>query len=89
MPITKSAKKALRSSANKRVVNIRRKRIVEDAVKGARSAAQSAEAKAVKEAISLAYQAIDKATKAGLLKKNTASRKKSQLANLMKKFAKK
>ncbi len=89
MPITKSAKKALRSSGAKRVVNIRRKRVVEDAVKGAKEAAQSAELKAVKAAISLAYKAIDKAAKAGLMKKNNASRKKSQLAKLVQKFAKK
>ena len=34
-----------------------------------------------------AYKAIDKASKTGFIKKNTAARKKSQLATLIKKIA--
>lgn len=37
-----------------------------------------------KNLLSLAYQAIDKAAKRGVIKKNTASRKKSRLAKFIK-----
>lgn len=36
--------------------------------------------------LSLAYKTIDKAAKTGVLKKNTASRKKSRLAKLINKI---
>lgn len=84
MPITKSAKKALRSSDRKRVVNIRRKKAVEVAVKQVKKLAVKGDNKATQEALSLAYKALDKAAKAGLIKKNAASRKKSRLVGAMK-----
>ncbi|MES2953769.1 MAG: 30S ribosomal protein S20 [Patescibacteria group bacterium] len=78
MPITKSAKKALRGSARKRAVNLRRKDTLKGAIKDAR-------ADRSKESLSKAYQAIDKAVKGGLIKKNTAARKKSRLVKAFKK----
>lgn len=87
MPITKSAKKALRVSDRKRVVNIRRKKTVEVAVKSVKKLVVSGEKKAVAGAMSLAYKALDKAAKNGLIKKGAASRKKSRLAALAKKIA--
>jgi small subunit ribosomal protein S20 len=77
MAITKSAKKALRQSKRRKVFNDRRTRAMRDAVKGARHGA-------TQESVSAAYQAIDKALKRGTIKKNTAARKKSQLAKLLK-----
>lgn len=79
MAITKSAKKAHRASLKKRVFNIRRKRALTDATKTVRKAAVAG-AKDVNQSLSEAYQAIDKAAKTGLIKKNAASRKKSRLA---------
>lgn len=87
MPITKSAKKALRGSEKKRVVNIRRKKTVEVAVKNVKKLVVSGEKKAVSGALSLAYKALDKAAKSGLIKKGAASRKKSRLAKAAKKIA--
>lgn len=84
MPITQSAKKALRSSDKKRVVNTRRKKNVEVAVKNVKKLASKGEKKAAQEALSLAYKALDKAVKTGLLKKNAASRKKSRLSAAIK-----
>ncbi len=77
MAITKSAKKAHRASLTKRVFNVRRKRTLISSVK---------EVQKVKtpEALAKAYQAIDKAAKRGIIKKNTASRKKSRLAKSFK-----
>lgn len=77
MPITKSAKKALRASKRKRVFNIARKEALKGAIKQVRSSKNA-------DALSKAYQAIDKAVKRGLIKKNTASRKKSRLSAFLK-----
>ena len=83
MAITSSAKKAIRSSQRKRVFNVRRKRALHDAVQSARSLAGKGKAEQA-EALKAAYQAIDKALKRGVIKKNTAARKKSRLAALLK-----
>lgn len=88
MPITQSAKKALRSSDKKRVVNSRRKKTVEVAVKNVKKLVAKGEKKAAVEALSLAYKALDKAAKAGLIKKNAASRKKSRLSAAIKRASK-
>lgn len=79
MAITKNAKKAIRVSARKRVYNIRRKVALHDTVKDAKAAIAGKTADAATK-LSLAYQAIDKAAKRGVIKKNTAARKKSRLA---------
>ncbi len=78
MPNLQNAKKALRVSARKRVLNDRRRRAMKVAVK-------SVKATKTAEELSKAYQAIDKAAKRGVIKKNTASRKKSRLAAEIKK----
>jgi small subunit ribosomal protein S20 len=85
MPNIRSAKKALRVAERKRVVNLRRNRTMKDAVKEARElvvVGKKAEALAL---LPAAYKAIDKAAKGGVIKSNTADRKKSRLAALIKK----
>jgi len=84
MPITRSAKKALRSSNRKRGVNLRVKDAFSKAVKNVKKTA-SVGKKESSEALILAYKALDKAAKKGVIKKNTASRKKSRLAKMLKK----
>jgi small subunit ribosomal protein S20 len=84
MAITKSAKKAIRSSARKRVFNVRTKRTLHDTVKDANKAVGQ-DRKETDTVLSKAYQAIDKAAKRGVIKKNTAARKKSRLAARLKK----
>lgn len=84
MAITKSAKKAIRSSERKRVNNLRTKRTLASTVKEA-SAMAGKDRKDQNEALAKAYQAIDKAAKRGVIKKNTAARKKSRLAKRLKK----
>ncbi len=83
MPITKSAKKALRGSDKKRVFNLRRKEVMKDASKDIRKMATSGDAKKAAAELSKAFQAIDKAAKTGLIKKGAADRKKSRLAKLV------
>lgn len=77
MAITASAKKAHRASLKKRVFNVRRKRAMLSLTKTARKEMSG-------EALAKAYQAIDKAAKRGVIKKNTAARKKARLAKALK-----
>ena len=84
MPITESAKKALRGSKRKKMVNDRRTKTMKDTVKKIVKLAKEDKTKALKD-LSTAYQAIDKAMKRGVIKKNTASRKKSRLAKMLNK----
>lgn len=83
MPIIKSAKKALRGSKRKRVFNERRKRAMRNTIKEVKKAGTNV----APESLSAAYQAIDKAAKRGVIKKNTAARKKSRLVKAIKKAA--
>lgn len=80
MPITKGAEKALRGSERKKVFNIRRKTAMKDVVKQVQKAVVAGDAKKAKELLPSAYKAIDKAAKRGVIKDNTASRKKSRLS---------
>lgn len=86
MPITKSAKKALRSSKRKHAYNEARKDTMKKAIKGAKKVSIQKEVKLTAAALSKAYQAIDKAAKRGVIKKNTASRKKSRLTKALAKI---
>lgn len=78
MPNLENAKKALRVSDRKRILNDRRRRAMKVAVKSVKIGKTADE-------LSKAYQAIDKAAKRGVIKKNTASRKKSRLSAQIKK----
>ena len=78
MAITKSAKKAHRASLKKRVFNVRRKRELLDTTKSVKKLIAT-DTKEAEKSLAQAYQAIDKAAKRGIIKKNTASRKKSRL----------
>ncbi|KXJ98161.1 MAG: 30S ribosomal protein S20 [Parcubacteria bacterium OLB19] len=79
MPITKGAKKAHIQSEKKRVYNIRRKSVMNDVVKEVSKAVLAKDANKAKELLPKAYKVIDKAAKRGVIKDNTASRKKSRL----------
>jgi small subunit ribosomal protein S20 len=80
MPITKGAKKALRGSERKKVFNIRRKAAMKDVVKDVDKAVLAGDTKKAEELLPSAYKAIDKAEQRGVIKKNTAARKKSRLS---------
>lgn len=83
MPITKSAKKAIRGSARKKAVNDRRVKAMRDLLKKIEKVAKKDKGEALK-MLSGAFAAIDKAAKGGVIKKNNAARKKSRLARLTK-----
>lgn len=84
MPIIKAAKKALRSSAKKRVFNVRRIRAAKAVTKDLRELVAGGKDKDAKEKLSSAYKALDKAVKRGVMKKNAAARTKSRLSKLIK-----
>ena len=85
MAITKGAKKANRASLRKRVFNLRRKSVLNDSVKEVRKMITSGNKDEALKLLPSAYQAIDKAMKRGVIKSNTAARKKSRLAAAIKK----
>jgi small subunit ribosomal protein S20 len=87
MAITSSAKKALRASERKHVFNVRRKRALTNTTKDTRKLITAGDKTAANKSLAAAYQAIDKAAKRGIIKKNTASRKKSRLAKALAKVA--
>ncbi len=87
MPIKKSAKKALRQSKKRMLANIKQRRQLEELIKKATAQIKVKEKEAAT-TVKAAYQAIDKATKRGILKRNTASRRKSSLMRQLNKILK-
>lgn len=83
MPIKKSAKKALRQSFRKRENNKRHKNAVKSAVKKLKKAVNEKNKEEAVKALPFVYKEFDKAAKVGVIKKNTASRKKSRIAKLI------
>jgi small subunit ribosomal protein S20 len=83
MPITKSAKKALRSSKRKKIYNDRRRDTLKSAVKEVKKLVADKKIAEAEAALAKVYQAVDKAAKRGVIKKNTAARKKSRLVALI------
>lgn len=77
MPIIKSAIKRMRQTAKRRDRNVGIKRDIKSAVKAFL-------AKPTSEGLSAAQSELDTAVKKKLLKKNTVSRRKSQLAKVAK-----
>ena len=86
MPITRSAKKALRSSARKRVWNRVRKDNATDAVKAVKKLVSEGKKKEAVTALRAAQKSLDKAVKGRTIDRNTASRKKSRLAKMIAKL---
>ncbi len=83
MPITKSAKKALRQNTKRRAENKIRKRSLKMMIKDARAVAAQSDRDKKEAVLPSIYKALDKAAKSGLIKKNSAARKKSRLAKLL------
>ena len=87
MPITRSAKKALRQSKKRNLENLAFKRKYKSVVKEFRREISSKSLDKAKTLLPTVYQAVDKAAKKGVIKKNTASRYKSRLTQLLNKSA--
>ena len=87
MPITSSAKKALRQSKKRKLQNLQFKRKFKSAVKEFREEIGIKSLEKAKNLLPNVYQAVDKAAKKGVIKKNTANRYKSRLTHLLNKAA--
>jgi small subunit ribosomal protein S20 len=83
MPITQSAKKAIRGSLRRKAFNDQRKKVMKEIIKKIEKIARTDKAGAAK-LLSSAFQAIDKSAQKGVIKKNNAARKKSRLSKLTK-----
>ncbi len=84
MPITKSAKKALKGSLVKKAMNDRNKKNIKETVKKIEKLVKEKKQTEAKKLLPSAYSVIDKAAKRGVIKKNTASRKKARLSKITK-----
>jgi small subunit ribosomal protein S20 len=84
MPITKSAKKALKGSLVKKAMNDRNKKAIKESMKSIEKLVKEKKTAEAKKLLPVAYSAIDKACKRGVLKKNTASRRKALLSRMTK-----
>ncbi len=81
MPITQSAKKAIRGSLRKKAFNDSRKRAMKEVIKKIERASKTNKDEAVK-MLPSAFAIIDKAAQKNVIKKNNAARKKSRLSRL-------
>lgn len=85
MPITTSAKKALRSSARKRQFNLERKKGVNLTIKKFKKLLAEKKTKEAQAMMPQIQKALDKGVKRGIMKPNTSARKKSRLVKMVKK----
>lgn len=85
MPITKSAKKALRQNTKRRRKNIVKRQAVKTARKTYTAAVAKSDAKIMQEKLREVYKTLDKAAKTNVISKGKASRLKSRAAKKMKK----
>ncbi|MCK4454304.1 30S ribosomal protein S20 [Candidatus Parcubacteria bacterium] len=83
MPITKSAKKALRQNIRRRKRNLIYKNKIKDLIKKVKALLGEKKIKEAKELLPQIYKALDKSAKKGVIKKNTASRKKSRITKMV------
>jgi small subunit ribosomal protein S20 len=83
MPITQSAKKAVRGSLRKKAFNDQRKRAMKEIIKKIEKISKTDKKEGLK-MLSSAFKTIDKAAQKGVIKKNNAARKKSRLSRLVK-----
>jgi small subunit ribosomal protein S20 len=86
MPITMSAKKALRGSSRKRGFNIAKKDLISKTVKKLKKLVNEKKVKEARAMLPEIQQVLDKSVKTGLIKLNTASRTKSRLTAMVKKL---
>jgi len=84
MPITKSAKKALRQNKRRNLRNQTKKDNIKDARKIYLKAIASKDATELKKSLAGLYKAVDKAAKTKVISKNKAARLKSRFTKKLK-----
>ena len=85
MAITSSAKRAIRTASRRVVFNLRRMNTMREDVKSFKKAVLAKKLAEAEKMLPKVYQSIDKAAKRGVIKKNTAARKKSRIVIMLKK----
>ncbi|MDO8560920.1 MAG: 30S ribosomal protein S20 [bacterium] len=85
MPITQSAKKALRQSLRRQKRNLQQKEAFKDVLKEIQKLIMNKKIKEAEALVPKAYKALDKAAKKNVIKKNAAARKKSRLMKSIRK----
>ena len=86
MPITSSAKKALRAGEQKRVYNLRTKAAIDVPFKKFRKLIEDKKVNEAKALVPVLYKALDKGAKRKYIKANTASRYKSRIIAAIKRL---
>lgn len=84
MPITKSAKKALRQDRRRRLRNIQKRKKAKKLIKEVRELVSEKKSEEAEKILPAVYKTLDKMAKTGVIKKNTAARKKSRITKLIK-----
>ena len=84
MPITTSAKKALRQNIKRRSKNLRKKDAYKTAINEYKKLIPLKNTDEAKQKLSLVFKSLDKAAKTNVITKNKASRLKSRLARRLK-----
>lgn len=87
MPIIKSAIKRAKQSLTRRSRNLQVKRAVKQDIAALHAAVTSGKNEEIQTSLGAAYSEIDRAVRKGTLHKNTAARRKSQLATVVAKAA--
>ncbi|MCI0422686.1 MAG: 30S ribosomal protein S20 [Acidobacteria bacterium] len=85
MPNIQSAIKALRQSKKRQVKNLVQKNAYKNAVKDFRKLVTEGKLSEAKKALPIVFKKLDKAAKTGVIKKNKASRLKSNTSRLLNK----
>lgn len=80
MPITESAKKALRQSVRRHARNLAQSETYKHTLKETRALVGAGKIEEAKKLLPALQKALDKAVKTGVIKKNKASRLKSRVA---------
>jgi len=83
MAITKSSKKALRQNLKRMIRNIPKKQKIKNLLKEVKILVSQKKIEEAKKLLPQIYKSLDKAAKTKLIKKNTASRKKSRISRLI------
>ncbi|MGB0757807.1 MAG: 30S ribosomal protein S20 [Patescibacteria group bacterium] len=79
MPNKRNAIKELRKAEKRSVANLRKKRTIKSLAKDIVNAVEASNFAEAQKLFPAFQKAVDKAAKTGVLKKNTASRKKSRI----------
>ena len=83
MPIKQAAKKALRQSLKRQKRNLTYYYKIKDLIKKVRVLTSQKKTNEAKSLLPQIYQALDKAAKVGVIKKNNAARRKSRITKLV------